>query len=68
MKPRTLAAFRLGVAVSNRDRDWEKLVAWNRAGLLRLTPNPNAKGHATAMLTDAGVLEADRLHRMGVRR
>jgi hypothetical protein len=60
MKPRTLAAFRLGVAVSNRDRDWERIAAWNRAGLLRLTPNPDAKGHATAMLTDAGVLEADR--------
>lgn len=68
MKPRTLATFRLGVAVSNRDRDWERITAWNRAGLVRLTPNPNAKGHATAMLTDAGVLEADRLHRMGVRR
>jgi len=60
MKPRTLAAFRFPTAVSNRDRDWERITAWNRAGLLRLTPNPNAKGHATAILTDAGVIEADR--------
>lgn len=60
MKPRTLAAFRFPTAVSNRDRDWEKLVAWNRAGWLRLVPNPDAKGHATARLTDAGVIEADR--------
>lgn len=60
MKPRTLATFRLGVAVSTNDRDWQKLTAWHRAGWLKLTPNPDAKGHAQAILTDAGVLEADR--------
>ncbi len=60
MKPRTLAAFRFPAAVSNRDRDWERITAWNRAGWLRLVPNPDAKGHATARLTDAGLIEADR--------
>jgi len=57
MKPRTLEAFRYPTAVSRADRDWEKLIGWNRLGWLRLVPNPDAKGHATATLTDRGLAE-----------
>jgi len=57
MKPRILDAFRYQTAVSNRDRDWETLIAWNRLGWLRLVPNPDAKGHAMAELTDKGRAE-----------
>jgi len=57
MKPRTLDAFRYQTAVFQADRDWEKLIRWNRLGWLRLVPNPDAKGHATATLTDRGLAE-----------
>lgn len=59
MKTKTLADFVNPVRVWTHDRQWEAFVTWNRAGLLRVQPDPKFRDMATLVLTDKGRLKVE---------